>query len=155
MKSRFSSGFTLKTLEMSLFCVPPRPTPPPSSTKKHPYGCTYHTRVHGSDEVTWVVFAIMEGSMGFWGVHMRREASSRGVWVSQSVKKLTLDFSSGPDIRVVRSSPTPGSALSVVWSLLRILSLSLCSSPPHWLAHSKINKSLNNNKTGALGVSVG
>ena len=36
-----------------------------------------------------------------------------GSWVSQLVKCPTLDFSSGHDLTVVRSSPTLGSALSM------------------------------------------
>ena len=35
------------------------------------------------------------------------------VGVAQSVKSLTLDFSSGHDLTVVRLSPVSGSALSV------------------------------------------
>ena len=31
-----------------------------------------------------------------------------GTWVAQSVKHLTLDFSSGHDVRVMRSSPMAG-----------------------------------------------
>ena len=37
----------------------------------------------------------------------------RGAWVMQSAKYLTLGFSSGGDLRVMRSSPTVGSVLSV------------------------------------------
>ena len=36
-----------------------------------------------------------------------------GARVARLVKRLTLDFGSGPDLAVVRSSPTSGSALSV------------------------------------------
>ena len=36
-----------------------------------------------------------------------------GDWVAQLVKQLTLDFGSGHDLRVVRSSPTLGFALSM------------------------------------------
>ena len=32
----------------------------------------------------------------------------RGAWVAQSIKHLTLDLSSGLDLRVVSSSPTLG-----------------------------------------------
>ena len=35
----------------------------------------------------------------------------RGAWVAELVKHLTLGFSSGHDLEVVRSSPTSGSAL--------------------------------------------
>ena len=45
-------------------------------------------------------------------------------WVAQSIKCLTLDFSSGHDFTVSEMSLTLGSALTV-WSLLGILSLSL------------------------------
>jgi len=41
--------------------------------------------------------------------------------VAQSVKRPTLDFGSGHDLRVVRSIPVSGSTLG--WSLLGILSL--------------------------------
>ena len=40
-----------------------------------------------------------------------QEARSSGAWVIQSVKRPALDFSSGHDLRVLRSSPTTGSAL--------------------------------------------
>ena len=38
---------------------------------------------------------------------------SRGAWVAQSVKNLTLDFGSGHDLRILRSSPMLGFVLSV------------------------------------------
>ena len=47
--------------------------------------------------------------------------------MAQSVKHPTPVFSSGHDLRIVRSSFTSGSAW--VQSLLKILSLSLCLSP--------------------------
>ena len=34
-------------------------------------------------------------------------------WVAQSVKRPSLDFSSGHDLMVVRSSPTSGSTLGI------------------------------------------
>ena len=37
----------------------------------------------------------------------------RCAWVAQSVKHLTLDFGSGHDLRIVRSSPRSGSPLSM------------------------------------------
>ena len=37
---------------------------------------------------------------------------SWGIWAAQLVKCLTLDFSSGHDLRVVKSSPASGSVLS-------------------------------------------
>ena len=49
------------------------------------------------------------------------------MWVAQSVERQTPDFGSGYDPKVVRSSPTLGSSLSM--GLLRILSLSLPLSP--------------------------
>ena len=48
--------------------------------------------------------------------------------MAQSVKCLTLDLSSGLDLGVVSSNPALGSML--LKSLLKILSLSLCPSPP-------------------------
>ena len=43
-----------------------------------------------------------------------------GVWVAQSVKRPTLGFSSGCDLRAVRPSPRSGSVLSMpsVWDSL-------------------------------------
>ena len=38
---------------------------------------------------------------------------SWGTWVTQSVKRPTLDFSSGHDFTIVRSRPASGSALVV------------------------------------------
>ena len=38
---------------------------------------------------------------------------SWGAWMAQSVKCPTLDFVSGHDLRVLRLSPTVGSALDV------------------------------------------
>ena len=36
-----------------------------------------------------------------------------GTWVAQSVERLTLDLSSGPDLRVMSSSPALGSTLGI------------------------------------------
>lgn len=49
----------------------------------------------------------------------------RGTWAAQSAKRLTLCFGSGHDLRIMRSSPTSGSALALSVSLLEILSLPL------------------------------
>ena len=38
---------------------------------------------------------------------------TRGAWVAQSVKRPTFDFSSGQNLRVVRSSLESGSVLGV------------------------------------------
>ena len=67
---------------------------------------------------------------------------SRGAWVAQGVKRLTLDSGSGHDLRVMRRSPVRGSLLSRVCFRFS-LSLSLC--PLHtWHAHllslSPLNK---------------
>ena len=40
-------------------------------------------------------------------------AEKWGAWVAQSVEHPTLDFGSGHDLRLVKSSPMLGSALSV------------------------------------------
>ena len=48
-----------------------------------------------------------------------------GHLVAQSVEHLTLDVSSGHDLRVLRSSLTLGSMLGMAWSLLEILCLPL------------------------------
>jgi len=60
-----------------------------------------------------------------------------GTWVAQLVKHPTLDFSSGHDLRVIRSNPALGSVLSVepAWDSL---SLPL---PLPLLSRSQINKS--------------
>ena len=50
---------------------------------------------------------------------------SRGAWVAQLVKPLTLDLGSGYDLRVLRSSPRWGSGLG-----MELLSLSLSPSQP-------------------------
>ena len=50
------------------------------------------------------------------------ECSFEGAWVAESVKCPTLDFGSGHDLKVVRSSPKLGSAL-MARSLRGILSL--------------------------------
>ena len=39
--------------------------------------------------------------------------NSRGTWVAQLVEHLALGFSSGHDLRVLRSSPVSGSMLSM------------------------------------------
>ena len=53
---------------------------------------------------------------------MQKVQFSGGTWVAQSVKHPTLDFSSGHDLMVVRSSPASGSALTTQ-SLLGVVSL--------------------------------
>ena len=70
-----------------------------------------------------------------------KNLSLRGAWMTQSVKHLTLHFSSGHDgsQSPLRSSPTQGSALSVEspWDSLSLSSLSL----PHSHTLSlKVNK---------------
>ena len=65
----------------------------------------------------------------------------RGAWVDQLVEWLTLDFSSGQDLRVLRSSPAQW---RVYLRLFLLLSPSFCPSIPHALSLSlsKINNSL-------------
>ena len=70
-----------------------------------------------------------------------------GIWMAQSVKGLTHDFSPGHDLNVVRSS-TPCQTLRWAWNLLGILSPSPFA--PTSLACAlalslKINKSLKKN----------
>ena len=64
----------------------------------------------------------------------------RGAWVAQSVKCATLDFGSGQDLLVVRSSPEWGST-PTVQSLLEIFSLHppLSAPPLLTLSLSKLN----------------
>ena len=72
-------------------------------------------------------------------------------WVAQLVKHPTLAFSSGYNLRVVRSSPTSGSALSVEPGSD---SLSLSSSASHLHACTHMySLSLKNKNKGCLGGS--
>jgi len=48
-----------------------------------------------------------------FGLKRENKESKRGLWVAQSVKHPTLDFGSGHDLGVLRSSPASGSALGV------------------------------------------
>ena len=66
----------------------------------------------------------------------------QGAWVAQLVEHPTLDFGLGHDLTAVGSSPTSGSVLTV-WSLLGILSFSLCV--PHSRSPS-LSLSLSQNK---------
>ena len=75
--------------------------------------------------------------------------SFRGAWAAQSVEHPTLDFSSGHDPRVVGSSPTSGSVLSMepAWdspSLSLPLPFSLLT---HTLSLSKLNNNENKIKS--------
>ena len=58
-----------------------------------------------------------------------RKLLFRTAWVTQLVKWLTLGFGSGPDLRVMRSSPESDSALCVE-SAWDFLSFSLCHRLP-------------------------
>ena len=64
---------------------------------------------------------------------------SAGAWVAQSVERLTLDFSSGHDLRVMGSSPALGSVLSMepAWNSLS----PLCSAPAHTHTHTLTHSS--------------
>ena len=68
--------------------------------------------------------------------------------MAQSVKHLTIGFSSGHDLRVLRSSPVSGSA--VMRSLLEILSSSPSPSalPTHALSLSLMNLKKKKKKKG-------
>ena len=48
-----------------------------------------------------------------WSEETRFETKCWGDWVSQLVKQMTLDFSSGHDLRVMSLSPKSGSVLGV------------------------------------------
>ena len=74
------------------------------------------------------------GSEGKGRGDIEKKTANRGIWEAQSVECLTLGFSSGHDLRVVRSIPASGSALSrkSAWDslpasppLIHVLSLSL------------------------------
>jgi len=65
-------------------------------------------------------FDLSSKKEGFWKIcittisltlsqHLKNSLM-RGAWVAQSVRHLTLDFGSGHDLRVMRSSPASGSA---------------------------------------------
>ena len=69
-----------------------------------------------------------------------RKVCQGDTWVAQSGKPLTLDFSSGHDLRVVRLSLC--GAQHSAGSLLQILCLSLCSSSCPSPILSKINEIL-------------
>ena len=56
-----------------------------------------------------------------------RTLGKRGSWVAQSVKRLTTDFSSGHELKIVRSSFASGSEW--VETLLKILFISHCPPP--------------------------
>ena len=78
---------------------------------------------------------------------------SWGTWVAQLVKRPTLEFGSGPDLRVVSSSLTLGSVLGVepAWGSL----LSLPRSPPPPLLSLSLslknpNKTKQNKNTEAI-----
>ena len=49
----------------------------------------------------------------FYLTNFNLKVKIQGTWVAQSVKHLTLDLSSGLDLRVLSSSPTLGSMLGV------------------------------------------
>ena len=65
---------------------------------------------------------------------VRNMGIHRGAWVAQPVRRPALDFGSGLDLRVMRSSPALGSMLSVE---LNSLSPSPFAPPP---PNPKINK---------------
>ena len=73
-----------------------------------------------------------KGDGGFSQRHpnlkVKKGFPSWGTWVAQPVECPTLGFGSGHDPRVVALSPSQ--ALHWAWSLLEILSLSLCPSSP-------------------------
>ena len=72
--------------------------------------------------------------------------------MAQSVKRLTLGFGSGHDLRAVRSSPTSGSALDTepAWDSLSLrLSQSLAHSC-HFCLSQKIHLNLKKEKRGIL-----
>ena len=58
----------------------------------------------------------------------KTETKIRGIWVAQSVKHLTLDFSSGHGLAVMTLSPMSGSWLSIEPACDSLL-LSLCTHP--------------------------
>ena len=66
-----------------------------------------------------------------------------GTWVAQLVKHLTLDFSLGHDLRVVRSSSKTGSLISQGSAGDSVFPSP--SAPPQTHALSLINKSLKTN----------
>ena len=66
-----------------------------------------------------------------WVPAVKSRGEAKGAWVVQSLKHLTLGFSSGHDLRVVRLNPTSGSMLSKSLFLsLPLLSARLLSLSP-------------------------
>jgi len=76
-------------------------------------------------------------------VYLSIKIYCRGAWVAQSVKQLTLDFSSGRDLRVLGSGPASGSALSGETAS----GFSLLCPFSHSLFLSQINKYLKRQKS--------
>ena len=68
-----------------------------------------------------------------------KDQYDKGTWVAQLVKRLTLEFGSGHDIMVVRSSPELSLVLSVepAWDFLSLsLSAPLSFAHTHTHTHS-------------------
>ena len=114
----------------------------------HPAGAMGHQALWGCRqagvhpgpcwEAVWVGGQV--GEVGSWVSHV----GFGGSWVVRSLKRPTLDFGSGHDLRVMTCKSVSGSVLSVKSAKVS-LSLSLCPSPPPhtraFLALSQINKS--------------
>ena len=68
-----------------------------------------------------------------WLTEDKHNLQSQGRLGGSVVERLTLDFGSGPDLPIVRLSPTLGSALSVelAWDSSVSLSLSAPLLPSH------------------------
>ena len=68
------------------------------------------------------------------------KASPGDAWVAQSVKHLTLDFSSGHDLMVYEfESPMRLAAVNLELHFRSSVPLSLCPSPTHALSQKYIN----------------
>ena len=74
-------------------------------------------------------------------IYLSESDENGGAGMEQSVKHPTLGFGSGPDLRVMGSSPGSGSVLSAE-SARDSLSLSLWSCPLPTLSVSKLNKEI-------------
>ena len=131
-------------------CYPPLRRPPPPLHIAHPsqlevfIGCLlFALDVISCLSFDSLVDFLLEGTVfgGFvlsptWHTEGLKSTGSKGTWEAQSVKCLTLDFSSGHDITVHGFEPCPGLYADGTEPTWDPLSLSLCPSPAYALSLS-------------------